>query len=385
MERDVLRDDEALNTFWDDLVLGRAPTAPDGIAGDAVDLVERLHALGEPPARDSARERVWRDLRQHRRWKETDVKSHSLSGKSIAGSPVPSGPLPWAPPARPTFPMRWAPTPFATAVLVLLVLAGSVLPFGPGLPGQQDDTPLLLPAMSGTPAAETVVTETLVDVPIDDLPTGTGTAGVVRWTLQPGPQPLLFAAQTGPRFFVVEAGEVTATEAGVEHRIAAGDVYVAADPEKEVAIHVRGPETVSLLRGYVSNAQREATRDLGAHEDTWLIEGSSTALPGGSGRLVLEQLTLPPGSALPPLETRALDWFEVGEGTLGVMLEGNDLPVGWPSGEERMFRVGTTTTAPIPPGTRMTLRNAGEGPLILYRLTLTPSDADTPGAGTPVP
>jgi mannose-6-phosphate isomerase-like protein (cupin superfamily) len=314
------------------------------------------------------------------------VKTHSLSVDGIAGSLAPSDLLPWALPARPTVPMRWAPTPLATAVLVLLVLAGSMLVFGPEPPGRQGDTPLVLPAISGTPATpENVVTETLVDVPVDDLPTGIGTAGVERWTLEPGPQPLLFPAQTGPRFFVVEVGEVTATEAGVEHRLAAGDVYFAADPEEEVAIHVSGTETVSLLWGYVPNAQRGATRDPEAHDYNWLIDGSFLALPGGSGRLVLEQLTLPPGSALPALEARSLDWFEVGEGTLGVTLEGDDVPVGWPAGEERMFRVGTTTAVPIPPGTRMTLRNAGEDPLILYRLTLTLSDAGTPGAGTPVP
>jgi hypothetical protein len=32
----------------------------------------------------------------------------------------------------------------------------------------------------------------------------------------------------------------------------------------------------------------------------------------------------------------------------------------------------------------MTLRNAGDDPLVLYRMTLTPSDAGTSGAGTPV-
>jgi hypothetical protein len=35
------------------------------------------------------------------------------------------------------------------------------------------------------------------------------------------------------------------------------------------------------------------------------------------------------------------------------------------------------------PGTRMTLRNAGEDPLILYRLTLVPTKADAPDVGTP--
>src|SRR5918997_6669589 len=115
MECDALRNTDALNTFWDDLVLGRAPIGPHAIDGETVDLVERLHALGEAAAQDSARERVWRDLQQHRRWKESDVHTHSLSVPGITGSPVASGPLPSAPPwpsarpARPPLPMRWAP------------------------------------------------------------------------------------------------------------------------------------------------------------------------------------------------------------------------------------------------------------------------------------
>jgi hypothetical protein len=33
----------------------------------------------------------------------------------------------------------------------------------------------------------------------------------------------------------------------------------------------------------------------------------------------------------------------------------------------------------------MTLRNAGDDPLVLYRMTLTPNDAAASGTGTPGP
>jgi mannose-6-phosphate isomerase-like protein (cupin superfamily) len=371
-----------LRRYWDEIARGE-PATPDDLDPDLAALIRRLHALPDVPPPDPTFARQLRESLMHATTTPLPLTDPRTSLRRNGQS---------APPVRrpilsgfPVSPVRWAPAYLVTALLVMLVLIGSVLVIGPGRPVSQDHIPLFLAAISGTPATlETVATETLFDVPVDDLPTGTGTAGVVRWTLEPGPQPLLFPAQTGPRFLVVESGEVTATEAGVEHRLGPGDVYFAADPEEVVAIHVSGPETVSLLWGYVPNAEREATRDLEAHDYDWLIDGTYFALPGGSGRLVFEQLTLPPGSALPPLEARSLDWFEVGEGTLGVTLEGDDLPVGWPVGEERMFRVGTTTTVPIPPGTRMTLRNAGEDPLILYRLTLTP-DAAAAAAGTPVP
>jgi len=390
MERDALRNTDALNTLWDDLVLGRAPIGPHAIDRETVDLVERLHALGEAPTRDSARERVWRELQQHQRWKEPDVKTHSLSAYDSVGSPVASDPLPWAPrssalPARPLIPMRWASARLATAALVLLVLAGSVLTFGPGLPGRQDDTPVLLPAMSGTPAAETVVTETLLDAPVDGLPTGFGTIALLRWTLDPGSRELVFVPLEGPRFFVVESGALTAIEAGTERQLSAGDVYIPAAPDQDVAFRVSGPDEATLLRGLVAESLIPAAdgADPVGHRYEFLLESSHFALPGGSGRLVVERLTLPPESALPPQEAGPFVWMEVAEGTLGLTLEGEDLPPGWTTGEEQAARF-SIGLPPIPPGTRMSMRNAGDDPLVLYRMTLRP-DAAEAAAGTPIP
>jgi hypothetical protein len=373
----------ALRRYWDEIARGE-PATPDDLDPNLAALIRRLHTLPDVPPPDPTFARRLRESLMH----ATTTPLPLTDPRSSLGPNGQSAPSVRRPilSTAPVSPVRWAPAHLVTALLVMLVLIGSFLAIGPGQPGPREDIPAFLPAVSGTPAVpHPVVTETLFDATVDGLPTGTGTAGVVRWTLKPGPQSLLFPAHNGLRFFVVEAGEVTATEAGVERQLAAGDIYVAADPEEEVAIRVSGPEPVSLLRGFVSNLQREASRDHPeAHDDLWLIEGTFLALPGGSGRLVLEQLTLPPGSALPALEARSSDWFEVGEGTLGVTLEGDDVPVGWPAGEERLFRFGTVTAVPIPPGTRMTLRNAGEDPLVLYRMTLTPDAAGT-AAGTQVP
>jgi quercetin dioxygenase-like cupin family protein len=261
------------------------------------------------------------------------------------------------------------------ALLSLLVSWGPVL--------AQDATPV------ATPAGDEPTIQTLFDVAVNDLPTGMGTAAVIRWTLEPGPQPLVVPPQDGPIFFVVESGELTATEAGTEHRLAAGDVYVAANPDQEVAFRVSGSEEATLLSGYVTRAYRIATWDPRAHHHGWLIEAVTFALPGGSGRLVLERLTLPPGSALPSQEANPLSWVAVWEGSLGLTLEGQDLPAMFPSGEERTFRSGQLPPLDlVPPGTPMTLRNAGEDPLVLNRLTLTPATtagtAGTPPTGTPV-
>ena len=75
----------------------------------------------------------------------------------------------------------------------------------------------------------------------------------------------------------------------------AGDVYSATAPEQEVAFQMSGAETASLLRGYVSQSSRSGTWDMATHRYEWLIEVVIYELPGGSGRLIMEQLLLPWG------------------------------------------------------------------------------------------
>jgi hypothetical protein len=248
-----------------------------------------------------------------------------------------------------------------------------------------------VPAQEGTPAGTPVggdgTTETLFTFGIDDLPTGRGGGGVIHWTLEPGPQPLVLPAQAGPRFLAVESGEVTATEAGVEHPLAHGDVYVSADPGQELVVSVAGSEPASVFQGALSTAPQAASWDDQAHAFTMLMKAHSPSLPGGSGRLVIERLTVPPGSALPPFETRPLVWTDVGAGLAGATLEGGDLPAAWKAGKERLSGPGTLTLVAVPDGTRILLRNAGTDPLVLYRMTLIPETGSgvsaTPPSGTP--
>ena len=114
----------------------------------------------------------------------------------------------------------------------------------------------------------------------------------------------------------------------------------------------------------------------------YLITASPDGLPGGPSHCILDRLTLPPGSTLPPQEAGPLTWTEVREGVLGLTLKGERLPFRWTSGDERTFRL--RQALPITqPGTQMTLRNAGDDPLILYRLTLAPSEERASNAPAP--
>jgi hypothetical protein len=53
-------------------------------------------------------------------------------------------------------------------------------------------------------------------------------------------------------------------------------------------------------------------------------------------------------------------------------------------GDEQTVPAGALWKTRIAAGTRVTLRNVGDEPLVLYRMTLTPDSTGT-AAGTPVP
>jgi hypothetical protein len=260
--------------------------------------------------------------------------------------------------------------------IVVSVVTVLVLVLGLGLPAAaQESTP---PA---PPGSGEIVTETLVETDVDGLPEGWGTVTLYRWILAPDSRPLAFPPAEGTRFFVVEAGAPTVTEAGAEHHPAAGEVYLPADPQAEVAF-AGGAKGTTLLEGVVAATRPFVEEEQLKHRYEFLLEFVTFALPGGSGRLVLERLTLPPGNALPAREIGPFEWSDNDGGTPGLTLEGDELPAGWSAGEEQTVQFLSEVT--VAPGTRMTVRNAGDEPLILYRLTLTP-DAAEAAAGTPAP
>jgi hypothetical protein len=364
--------DEAIDRFWDQIAQGRARDAGDLDPTTAATL-RRLHASDDRPGPDRAFTNRLREELMH-------AHMHAHASEPFAELRLPLAPGDGIRPLPGRIDRRSFAAHLATAALLLLTLVGSFFAFGIGRPGRLNDVPVFLPALGGTPVAEAVVTETLFDADVDGLPTRWGSAALLRWTFEPNSPPLVIPPADGPQFLVVESGAVVATEAGVEHALAAGDVYTAADPDQVVTIRVSGVGTATLLRGYV--AKSIPMMDAVGYRYEWLLEGFSAAMPGGSGRLVLERVTLPPGSALPPQEVSSFVWIEPDAGTLGLTLEGDELPFMWTAGEEQTVR-GSDVYPTIPTGTRMTLRNAGDEPLVLHRMTLTPDAAEA--AGTPGP
>ena len=86
-----------------------------------------------------------------------------------------------------------------------------------------------------------------------------------------------------------------------------------------------------------------------AHSVDYLISSSGDALPGGRPG--------GPGAAdgtareCPARRTPPPCWTEIGEGAVGMTLEGEQLPFRWKSGAERTFRHGQYLPV-LQPGTR---------------------------------
>ena len=286
----------------------------------------------------------------------------------------------------------------ATAALLLLTLVVTFLAIGPGRQTPRHQwAPTVIPAMSGTQVtAGTVITETLLDTTLDVLPAGHASIGVRDWTLRPSESALTMPPLGGPVFITVVAGAITVTVEGVDQQLTTGQ-HLALPGDTAASFRAAGAQEASIFEFYAVPSFTSAGRGLGetsvdvptwaydpvVYEVEYLITASPDGLLGGPSHLVVERRTLPPGSALSPQEAEPLTWIDVSEGVLGLTLEGEKLPFRWTSGDERMFRQGQKLPA-TQPGTRMILRNSGDDPLVLYRLTLTPSDAKGTATETPV-
>lgn len=275
---------------------------------------------------------------------------------------------------------------FATAAIIVLALIGSFFAFGGGRLQRQAQAPVFLPAISGTPETlEPVQIETLLDATTGTLPKEAGIIVFKRLILQPSPKALVVLPLTGPVFVMVASGELTATTAGSERHLVAGDSFSPADPGQETALRATGPDEALVYLVYLQRGpDLPFPRDPTIHSLDVLINVATDASLECPCRLVLERYTVSPGNALGPQKADPLAWFALEKGELGLTLEGDRLPYTFESGQERTFSVGQYLPIDmVAPGTPMTLRNAGDAPLVLYRLTLVPGETGSPTAARP--
>ena len=376
----------ALRRFWDEVAAGR-PAAPGDLDPEIIETIRWLRTLDDGPAPDPAYAARLKERLMHAIAMPLPV-GDPLSTPGRNGRWAPAAPLPVRPPAPPSSGRRM-PALLATALLLVLTVIGGVLSLGPGWFDRRDEVPPRLPAVAGSPAPlGEIATETLLDAAVGGLPAGQGEVGVDRWTLRPSPTALNMPALPGIVVIVVESGSVVVAVDGADHVLAAGD-YLSLTDEPGLTLRANGATPavaliVYALPGINPNAVSSGSvlgweYDQLAYNAEYPIGKIADALPGGPGRLRLERTTLSPGAALPPEEASPLVWFGLGSGTLGITLEGERLPFRWTAGEERKVVLGQSLPL-VSPGTLMTLRNAGDRPLVLYRLSITP----IPG-GTPMP
>jgi hypothetical protein len=378
----------ALGRYWDELVQGR-PADPGDLDPALAAVVRQLHArddaLGADP--DFAA-RLFADLEDQMPTAHLELTHRpGLPPLRLGSTRGPNDRVADRPMRTPWRPVWSALAPIASAVLVVVAFVTAYLAGGLSRSAQPNEPPAQLPALMAlaTPAPSEPTMETLLDTTSETLPTGHALIEVIQWTLQPGPTPLTLPAIDGVVIVVPESGEITATQSTSETRLVVGDPFVPA--KQEVAFRPAGASAATMISVVVDSAHEGHgywSTDPMAHDGQSVISTSADTLPGGAARLVVERLTLPPGSALPAHEASPLVWTGVGAGTLGLTLEGQHLPFRWKSGTERTFRAGQFLPA-LQPGTVMTLRNAGDDALVLYRLTITPRGAEGAATGTPAP
>lgn len=361
---------ERLSRFWDELVAG-VVEQPRDLDPALAETVRKLRALHRPPAIDPAFQR--------------------RLGEQLLGPVAPPGAAPGPQPRRPAdltaspalnghVPTRawgtvvvrpdrrrWLVVQLATAAVLALVLVGSLVVLR--TVRQDADT-----TRNVLDAAHAPAVETLVDATIENPQAGWTPLSIERWTFQPGAATLSIAPVDGPQWLVAERGTLVVTTDGVAHDLVQGGALVV-PAGQTLMIRNPGRDEVSLLRGLAAAAfvYEDYPRQAIAKQPA-LETQAHPALPPGSSRLVFERLTLLSGTTLLLEPATGQDWLAVTSGRLGLTLLGDGLPLNWQSGREREVTAGQSLPALVP-GTRVTLRNVGEEPLVLLRLRVLPAAA----------
>jgi hypothetical protein len=290
----------------------------------------------------------------------------SRNGKSTSHLPPPVSRIP-PPASHLPRPRPW----LAVAAAVLLAIVGGLMVLRLVAPARQEAV---------LTAAQPPALETLVDATVDGAAETWTPLAVERWTFQPGDATLTIPPLDGPQWIVAEGSGLVLTVDGTASQLAAGHgVSVAAG--HTLTLHNSSSEQTAALRGAAASgfALEDYPRDA-IKKQSALDTAAHEALPPGRSRVVFERLTLGTGTSLLLEPASGQDWLTVSSGTLGLTLLGDGLPRPWQSGHEREIAAGEPLPALVP-GTRVTLRNLGEEPLVLLRLRLLPAT----GSNSPTP
>jgi hypothetical protein len=251
----------------------------------------------------------------------------------------------------------------AAAAVLALLLVGSVL-LVRQVTFERAETQL---GAVGEPTTETLVDATLTGASETWTP-----LAVERWRFQPGGT-LTIPAVEGTQWVVADTGPIVATVNGTGQSLAPGQSLVVPTGQ---TLELRNPglTETAIFRGVAATgfALEEYDRALVA-EEVALDTEAHEALPPGVSHLIFDRFIIPVGTTMRAEAASGQDWFDIASGQLGLTLIGDALPQGWSSGQEREL----TAADPVPvlvPGTAITMRNAGDEPLVLLRLRISPQN-----------
>ena len=231
------------------------------------------------------------------------------------------------------------------------------------------------PAGSAIASSVGPAIETLLDATVEDLPPGDADIWVERWRFRPGPATFTQDPLGEPQVLAVETGTLIGTFGGTERTLAAGDQLLVPAGQAVTLRNSGEDEAAVILVTFPSITFVTPRWDPLAVIAEDPIPNFTATLPDGTARVVVERVTVPPGSTLPPETAAELSRIGLTAGRFGVTVEGEKLPTLWESGRERVLVAGSWLPH-FAPGTRMMLRNADEEPAVLYRVTITPLDRE---------
>ena len=418
MERDERRRAADLDRYWDALLQGHAAGRPTTAKPEptVAALIDRLHAAVAIPPLFPYPEQSWRELRQ------TAAAPTTTRPTEPAPSPQPEAARRFASSAHPRRFSPWRPgwslAPAATALLVLLLLAGYLGFWQERLLNRERTT--WLPASVAASLPEGFSEEILLAAtfPADTLRDGEPEAVFYRSVLLPGAtvpyltgmacfcSPESIASGVGAELiesgsysvrldapfwvqrggFAAEREEIPAGENAV---LTAGDVAIFHDFGTG-EIRNAGAEPVAVIGIVVVDRddqrveQPELAVQVNSHRLPGLppeIRGELLAntvpsdweqFPPGALEVTLRRVTLPPGIELPPFDPLGLEAIRVESGAIAWgFLQQDESPR---SGMLVERRAGTSAPfVSAPPGVRRVLRTASSEPAELLVLTIEPA------------
>jgi hypothetical protein len=370
----------ALNRFWNALISAEQQADETELTSEEMAVVRRLHSVGTAPSAGLSAEAAWPQvLARIETTRGTKEDPMTLPNAASVSSPImlPNGraagrvaPLRGIVPVRGS--RRWAWGQVATAALLLLTLATSVIAFG-WMRGAPEERPASLPAVLASPTPEAVLeTRFSATLPAEMFPTvpGDRTFNVWHVELEPSARVPITGQLPGPQMTHVLAGELTVRVDG-PLAVFRGEGIVAEEEQVPPGTEVVLQPGDTAVYAYDSPAEyanlgTTPVRVVGGELGVGVVPGAAVpltfidfgekyplpALPPGPVRATIVQATLPPDGLFPAPPAGSLR-LAVGE---------SDISLGENSDGS--------------------LRNINPRQITIYVLTLTPAGE---AVGTPTP